>query len=92
MCVYLEGGGVMFDDKFVYIDIVCFDVGCFYLEYEMYVPRVHLRKGTLRLHYYLLIYYMLWVWILYIVGVDTVCCGYMLYIVCVWIPFVVMNE
>ena len=51
VCVHLEGGGMMFDDKFVYIDIVCFDVG-FYLEHEMYVPRVHLRKGTLRPHCY----------------------------------------
>ena len=27
MCVYLEGGGLMFDDRFVYVSIVCYDVG-----------------------------------------------------------------
>ena len=31
------------NDKFVYINIVCFDVGCFWLEYEMYAPRDLLR-------------------------------------------------
>ena len=27
VCVCGGGGGAMFDDKFVYINIVCFDVG-----------------------------------------------------------------
>ena len=37
-------GGVMFEDEFVYIiiDIMCFDVGCYELEYA---PMAHLRKG-----------------------------------------------
>ena len=36
----------MFDEKF----ILCFDVGKkkFLLEYEMFMPRAHLRKGALR--------------------------------------------
>ena len=46
------GGGVMFDDRFVSIEIMCFDVGCFYLEYEMYAPRAHLRKAALRPRFY----------------------------------------
>ena len=36
----------MFNDKFVYTNIVCFDVGCFSFGYELYAPRAHLRKGT----------------------------------------------
>ena len=32
----------MFDDKFVYIHIVCFDVRCFYLEYEKGRPETAL--------------------------------------------------
>ena len=35
---------------FVCVNIVCSDAGC--LEYEMSVPRVQLRKGALRSHYY----------------------------------------
>ena len=31
--------------------IVRFDVGCLYLGYEMFSPRVHLKRGTLRPHY-----------------------------------------
>ena len=31
---------------------MCFDVCCFYLEYEMYTPRAPLRKGALRPHNY----------------------------------------
>ena len=42
----------MFGDKFAYVNIVCFVVSCFKLEYEVYVPRGHLRKGPLRPHYY----------------------------------------
>ena len=30
--------------------IVCFDVGCLYFEYEMFSPRVRLKRGTLRPH------------------------------------------
>ena len=36
----------MFNDKFVYTNIVCFDVSCFSFGYELYAPRAHLRKGT----------------------------------------------
>ena len=39
-------------NNYVYVNIVCFDVGCFYLEYELYAPVAHLRKGALRTHYY----------------------------------------
>ena len=52
VCLYGRGGGGMFDDRFVYIEIMCFDVGCFYLEHEMYASRVRLRKGALRPHFY----------------------------------------
>ena len=31
---------------------MCIDDGCLSLEFEMYVPRAHLRKGALRPHYY----------------------------------------
>ena len=47
----------MFGDKFAYVNIVCFVVSCFKLEYEVYVPRGHLRKGPLRPHYYYYYYY-----------------------------------
>ena len=49
-------GGAIFDDAFVYINIVCFDVDwvCqvlfylyFYLDYEKDTPRAHLSKGAL---------------------------------------------
>ena len=36
----------------VYVNLVGFDVGCFYLEYELYAPVAHLRKSALRTHYY----------------------------------------
>ena len=39
------------DDKFVYVNIVCFDVGCFSSTAKMYAPRDHLRKGAIRPHY-----------------------------------------
>ena len=55
VCVSRGGGGAgggMFDDRFVYIETMCFGVGCFYLEYEMYAPRAHLKKGALRPHFY----------------------------------------
>ena len=42
----------MFDDKFVYVNIVYFDVSCFSLGYEMYMPMAHLRKDALRPHHY----------------------------------------
>ena len=38
----------MLDDKFVYVNIVCFYVSCLQLEYGTFVPRVHLRKCTLK--------------------------------------------
>ena len=31
MCVCRGGGGADVDDKLVYVNIVCFDVGCFIL-------------------------------------------------------------
>ena len=42
----------MFDDKFVYVNIVCFDgvflmVFCFVFCMKMYAPRPHLRKGVI---------------------------------------------
>ena len=41
----------MFDYSFInYLNIVCFDVGCFYLEYKRYTPMAHLRKGVLLLY------------------------------------------
>ena len=47
----------MFDDRFVHVNIVCFDVGCFYLQYEIYAPSPHLGKGALSPHdYYYYIY------------------------------------
>ena len=55
VCPYIGRGGPMFDDKFVYINIVSFDVGCF--GYEIHVSRSHLRKGALRPHYYYYYYY-----------------------------------
>ena len=48
----------MFDDRFVLVNIVCFNVGCFYLQYEMYAPSPHLGKGALSPHYYY--YNILW--------------------------------
>ena len=38
----------MLDDKFVYVNIVCFCVSCLQLEYGTFVPRVRLRKCTLK--------------------------------------------
>ena len=35
----------MFDGKFVHVNIVWFHVVFFQLEYEMYMPRVHIGKG-----------------------------------------------
>ena len=50
-CMYVGGwgwgGGVMFDAKFVYVNI----------EYEIYTPGAHLRKGTLKPHCYYDDYY-----------------------------------
>ena len=40
------GGGVMFDDRFVYVNITCFDVKSF----MKYITRAHLRKSILRSH------------------------------------------
>ena len=37
--------GQMFDGKFVHVNIVWFHVVFFQLEYEMYMPRVHIGKG-----------------------------------------------
>ena len=45
-CLYWKGGGggggggvgVMFDDEFMEMHIMRFDVGCFYLEYEICAP------------------------------------------------------
>ena len=31
---------------------MCIDVSCLSLEYKIYAPRAHLRKGTLGPHYY----------------------------------------
>ena len=42
----------MSDDEFVYMNTVRFDIGHFYVEYEMYAPKAHLRKGSLRPHNY----------------------------------------
>ena len=45
---------------FVYVNIVCFDVGLIIkkkIECEMYAPRVQLRNGALRPHYYYYYYY-----------------------------------
>ena len=36
MCMH-AGGRAMFDDKSVYVNIVCSDVSCFNFEYEMYM-------------------------------------------------------
>ena len=47
-CVCVSERGAVHDDKYVYIDSVCFAVGCF--EYETYTPTAHLRKGALRPH------------------------------------------
>ena len=47
MCLYRGvggGGGVMFDDRFVYVNIMYFDVKSF----MKYITRAHLKKGTLR--------------------------------------------
>ena len=48
----------MFDDKFVSVNIQCFDVlkkeevfTFFYLQYQMYAPSARLRKGGLRPRY-----------------------------------------
>ena len=51
VCVSILGGGAMFDNAY------CVFVVSFELEYETYMPRVHLRKGALRPHYY---YYCYW--------------------------------
>ena len=48
-------GGPISDDKSVYVNM-CFDVVAFGEGYDMYPPRAHLRKGTLRPHYYYIIY------------------------------------
>ena len=47
--------GPILDDKFVYVNIVCFDVVlcvCFLIECEMYAPRAHLTNGALIPHCY----------------------------------------
>ena len=48
----IETMKAMFDDEFVYMNTVRFDIGRFYVEYEMYAPKAHLRKGSLRPHSY----------------------------------------
>ena len=45
-----RGRGLRFDDKFVQVSIVCFDVGC--LSLIMKCTQARLRKGALRPHYY----------------------------------------
>ena len=57
MSVCARGGwGGVFDDKFVYINIVCCDVGCFYLGYEMYArPRTDHKTLLLPLSLLLLL-------------------------------------
>ena len=45
-----RGRGLRFDDKFVQVSIVCFDVGC--LSLIMKCTHAHMRKGALRAHYY----------------------------------------
>ena len=42
-------GGAISDDKFVYVNHVCFDVGCF-LSLKFTQPRDHLGKGSLGTH------------------------------------------
>ena len=44
VCVCVLGGDI-FDDEFVYVHLVCFDVSCFYLESEMYATTVTFEKG-----------------------------------------------
>ena len=59
-CMYVSifGGGTTFEDKFVYVNIVCVDVSCFCLIFKcMCLGLAHLRKGTSRPHYY---YYYLY--------------------------------
>ena len=51
--MYIGGeGGEMFYDEFVYVNIVYFDVSCFYLGYGTSMLRDYLRKGALRPHHY----------------------------------------
>ena len=43
---YIRGWGRgMFEDKCVHINIVCFDVDCFSIEYEMYMPRAYFERA-----------------------------------------------
>ena len=46
LCVCVGRGWPMFDDKFVYVNIVCIDVSFFLLPYEMYA---HFEKGYLKI-------------------------------------------
>ena len=51
MCVNIVCFGVFFGSFFLF----CLEgggLGCFELEYEMYTPRAHLKKGALRPPYY----------------------------------------
>ena len=88
VCVYWVGGGEMFYDEFVYVNIVYFDVSCFYLGYGMSVLRAYLRKGALRPHHYYyshlpLFWSIKWLWIclksyLPHVGSQSLCASYCL--------------
>ena len=87
VCVYWGGGGVFYDE-FVYVNIVYFDVSCFYLGYGMSVLRAYLRKGALRPHHYYyahlpLFWSIKWLWIclksyLPHVGSRSLCASYCL--------------
>ena len=61
VCVYIcrdvcggggGGGGCFMMNLHALIIIMYFDVGCFCLEYEMYMHGVHLRTGTQLPYYY----------------------------------------
>ena len=67
MSMFVVSAQKLFHNKFVYVLLIlCFDIDlCFVfnllLEYEMYAPRAHLRKGALRPHfYYNYIYIYIW--------------------------------
>ena len=57
VCVCVCVWGDMFDDNFVYVNVVCFDVGCFSL---ILICTAHWRKSTLRPRCYSSFFFLLW--------------------------------